>query len=272
MEWIASLSITSLFGLVLWLFKGVIKTRLVNAVRHEYDKDLELLRSSQRKNEEILKADLKEKEIQIEALRSGALSAIMTRRNTLYARQLIAIEDLWGAIISLSYGKSISATMAILKFDEAVKKAADDDRFRKIFEVFSVNYDSDQVYKQSNKARPFVSELAWAYFSAYQTIISNGVLRLKALQTGVGDDFSDHGAILKIVTASLPEYSEYISQNGVSGLHYLLDALETKLLKEIQVMLKDSGSDEEDMKRAAQILKETENLVSLNDKIQEAKS
>ena len=102
MEWIASLSTTFLFGLVLWLLKGVIRTRLVNAVRHEYEKDLEQLRSSLRKNEEIFKADLKEKETQIETLRSGALSAIMTRRNTLYARQLIAVEDLWGAIISLS--------------------------------------------------------------------------------------------------------------------------------------------------------------------------
>lgn len=267
MEWIASLSTTFLFGLVLWLLKGVIKTRLINAVRHEYEKDLEELRSLLRKNEEIFKADLKEKETQIEALRSGALSAILTRRNTLYARQLIAIEDLWSAITSLSYGKSISATMAILKFDAAAKKAAEDRRFRESFNSYTINYDSNQVYSQSNKARPFVSELAWAYFSAYQTIISHGVLRLKTLQLGVGEDYSDKDAILNIVKAALPEYSEYIAKNGVNGLHYLLDALETKLLKEIQIMLKDSVSDAEDMKRAAKILEETEKLASLNDKM-----
>lgn len=162
--------------------------------------------------------------------------------------------------------------MAILKFDAAAKKAAEDRRFRELFDSYTINYDSNQVYSQSNKARPFVSELAWAYFSAYQTIISHGVLRLKTLQAGVGEDYSDKDAILNIVKAALPEYLEYIAQHGVNGLHYLLDALETKLLKEIQVMLKDSGSDTEDMKRAAKILEETEKLASLNDKMQETKS
>ncbi|TLM63960.1 MAG: hypothetical protein FDZ69_12050 [Deltaproteobacteria bacterium] len=270
MEWIASLSTTGLFAFALWLLRGVIKTRLINAVRHEYEKDIEQLKTTLRMSEEVFKTDLKEKEKQIEALRSGALSAIMTRRNTLYARQLQAIEDIWGAVVSLSYGKSISATMAILKYEEAVKEAANSERFRKTFEWLSVNYDANQVYNQANRARPFVSELAWAYFSAYQTIIAHGVLRLKTLQIGVGKEFSDHDSILKIVKTALPEYSEFIAEHGVNSLHYLLDAIETKLLKEIQTMLKDTGSDAEDIKRAAQILEETEKLMSVNEQMLEA--
>lgn len=55
-----------------------------------------------------------------------------------------------------------------------------------------------------------------------------------------------------------------------SGLHYLPDAIELKLLQEIQIMLKDKVSDEEDIRRAAQILEETQKLIAQNEKMQEA--
>ena len=270
MEWIPALSTTSLLAGALWLLRKVIVTRLTNAVRYEYEKDLEALRTSLRKNEETFKADLKEKEAQIEALRSGALTAILTRRTSLYARQLQAVEELWNSVIALAPAKGVSSTIAVLKFEEAAKESARNPRFREVFDAIGGNLDNNLGYQTATKSRPFVTELAWAYYSAYQAIIAHGVLKLKTLQLGLEKDFSDHKSIIDTVKVALPEYSDFIDEHGTSCLHYLLDALESKLLKEIQVMLKDKKADAEDIERAAQILKEAEKLTEENENLKQA--
>lgn len=75
-NWLPALSSTSLLVVALWLSRHLIAERLKNAVKHDYDKQIETLRTELRKNEESFKSELKAKQSQIEALRSGALSGI----------------------------------------------------------------------------------------------------------------------------------------------------------------------------------------------------
>ncbi len=55
-------------------FRSLISTRLTKSVQHEFDEKLETLKTTLRKSEESFKADLRFKEIQIEALRGGAMT------------------------------------------------------------------------------------------------------------------------------------------------------------------------------------------------------
>lgn len=265
MEWVPAISITSLLAIVLWLCRNLIATRLTNAVKHEYDEKIENLRATLRQNEESFKAELKAKESQIDALRSGALSGIVNRQAVLYERQLNAVDQLWGAIMSLSSAKAVSSWMATLKFDAAAKEAARNSQFREVFKIMGKSFDINSLKTiDASKARPFVSPLAWAFYSAYQSIVMHAVIKLQMLQNGIDKDFADTKAITKLVKVALPHQQEFIEKYGPSAFHYFLEELESKLLLEINNILQGKKSDKESIEKAALILKEAERLMESN--------
>ena len=122
MEWIPALSTTALLSFILWLSRNMIITRLTNAVKHEYDEKVE-----------NIKADLKARDSQVEALRSGALSGISNRHTTLYNQQINAIEELWESIVLLAPAKSISATMSVINFKKVSELSKSNPKIREMF-------------------------------------------------------------------------------------------------------------------------------------------
>ena len=104
-NWIPALTTTSLFGAALWLARSLIITRLKNSVKNEFDSKLEVLRS-----------ELKSKGAEIESLRSGAMSGLITRQGALYQRKLQAIDQIWSSVKELEKAKYISSTLASLNF------------------------------------------------------------------------------------------------------------------------------------------------------------
>jgi hypothetical protein len=106
MDWIPAISTTGLLALALWLSRNLIITRLSNSVKYDYDTKIESLRSDLRRKEEMFKSELAAKASQIEALRSGALSVAANRQAAIFERQLVAIEKLWEAMVSLGPAKS----------------------------------------------------------------------------------------------------------------------------------------------------------------------
>ena len=91
LDWVPAISTTALLGFALWLLRSVISTRLAKSVQHEFDSKLEALRTNFRKNEESFKADLRAKETQIEALRSGAMAGLANRQAALDKRRIEAV-------------------------------------------------------------------------------------------------------------------------------------------------------------------------------------
>jgi hypothetical protein len=223
-------------------------------VKHEYDEKIESLKSSMRQNEERMRADLTASQSQIESLRSGALAGVVSMRSYLYQKQIEAVETLWDAVVALGPAKMISAQMAIINFEEAAKEAARNEKARELFKMYG---QSEIQGIDASKVRPFVSAIAWALFSAYQTIVMHAVLRLKTLQFGFDKDFSDIEGITKIVKVALPHRVTYINQYGISAFHYLLDELESLLLDELKRILDGMEADKESVQRAALILEET---------------
>lgn len=267
MEWIAALSTTSFLAVVLWLSRNLIITRLTSSVRHEYDKKIENLKAELRHNEEILKADLNAKASQIEALRSGVLSGVTNRQAAIFERQLEAVEQLWGAVVSLGPAKAVSAWMAVVKFEAAAKEAAKNPRFREIFSVMG-NIDLNNLNtNQASKTRPFVSPLAWAYYSAYQAIVFHAVVRLHMLKNGIDIiEVIDTKSVTDLVKVALPHQVKYIEKYGPGAFHYLLDELENNLLLAFQLMFKGSESDKDTLERAAAIIQQSESLMNVNAK------
>lgn len=267
MEWFAPISTTALFALALWLSRNLIITRLTNSVRYEYENKLESLKADLRQNEEIVKADLKAKASQIDALRSGVLSGITSREAAIFQRRLAAVEQLWDAVISLGPAKSVSAWMAVVKFEPAAKEAAKNPRFREIFSVIG-SFDLNSLSNNpALRTRPFVSPIVWAYYSAYQAIIFHAVARLQMLKSGIDMvEVIDNKNVTNLVKAALPHQVQYIEQFGPGAFHYLLDELENNLLAAFQQMFKGDESDKDTLEKAAAIIKQSEVLMDTNAK------
>ena len=114
----------------------------------------------------------------------------------------------------------------------------------------------------SAKARPFVSPMAWALYSAYSSIVMGSVFKLEILKIGVDSKkLINKEAISKVIKAALPQYTEYIDKYGDAGYHYLLDELEGKLLDEFRNMMAGVEADKASIAKAAEIVKYSNELI-----------
>lgn len=258
-DWILStLSTTGLLAILAWLSRNLILTRLKASVQHEFDEKLETLRTDLRKSEESFKADLRAKETQIEVLRSGALSGLVSRQVALDKRRLEAIDKLWAGIDALGPLKWAASMMATFKFDKSVKLASQDQKVRDFFATVGASVDPKQMQEVDvHESRPFVSELAWALFSAYQAIVGYAVAQLQLLKMGLdAPDILNPEHVSKLIKAALPYYADYIDTHGATEYFYMLEPLEAELLKELQRMMRGEESDKASVEQAAKIMKE----------------
>ena len=253
-DWIPALTTSSLLGALIWLSKSLVATRLKNSVKSEFDTKLEVLRSQ-----------LKDKGSEIEALRSGAMSGLITRQGMLYQRKLEAIDQIWSATKELEKAKYISGTLSSLKFEACAKESARNPEFRELIGTIGGNFDLNQIdVSGAALARPFLTPLAWAYYSAYSSVIMLAYSKMQILKVGLDDvgqllNFENTNNLLKTV---LPAHTEYIDKYGSSAHYYLLDEIEQLLLIELKNIQDGHESDRENARRAADITKEVEKVRS----------
>ena len=251
-NWIPALSTTSLFAFAAWLFRSFISTWLTKGIENNFNEKLEKL-----------KAELQAKQAQIDALRNGAMAGLISRQSKLYERQLDAVEQIWESVTELSRAKYISAMMAVIKFEASAREASSNPQFRQIFELMGGGFSiKDIKLDAASKARPFLSPLAWAYYSAYQSIVLLAVAKYEMLKIGVDSPtkYIDAQKVNDLIKAVLPHHKDYIEKYGSSAHHYLLDEIENLLLEELRNIQKGIEADKENTKRAAAILKESEKL------------
>ena len=143
--WIASIVPTTLLCLAIWLGRKFIATWLVKSVEHKFDRKLEAVRNDFRQQEDAFKADLKLKEKEISDLRSGVMTAMISRQMALDKRRLQAVDQLWSATTALAGAKKISSFMAVMKFDAIAEEAARDPKVREMFTAMGATFDPNKV-------------------------------------------------------------------------------------------------------------------------------
>lgn len=262
--WIPALTTSGLFAAALWLGRKLISARLTKSVEHEFNTKLEVIRGQMRESEERLKAELRVKEAEITALRNGALTALASRQMSLDKRRLEAIDQLWTSVTALAPARSIAALMSTISFEKAAPITEKDPNARKAFELMGSVFDIKTLdLSGANKARPFLSPMVWATFSALQAVVMHAVIQWHVLKGGLGNkDLSNNEAISKLIKVALPHYSQYIDTLGPSGYYYVLEALDEQLLKELQNMLSGVESDKATVEQAAEILRQSTTLLA----------
>lgn len=190
---------------------------------------------------------------------------MITRQGVLYQRKLEAIDQVWGAVKELDKAKHISSTMAILKFEVCAKESATNPNFKTFIETIGGNFDFRTLnLTGAALARPFLTPLAWAYYSAFSAIIMSAVTKMQILKIGVEDPekFLNSAYPNKLLKTVLPSRSEYIDKNDDSVHHCLLDEIEQLLLDELKYIQDGKESDRDNARRAAEITREVENITN----------
>lgn len=254
---LASGGTMALFSLALWLARNLIITRLKNSVAHEYASLLEAYKLELRRSEEEFKSELRSKELELSALRTGVLSAVSNRQLLLDKKRMEATEEIWSSVVSLGAFRFVSSWMSRIKFEEAAEAAKTDPNVRKLVEVLDKQIDPDAIKAQlvPSKSRPYVTPMLWASYSAYSTVMMQAVMRAYVIKHGVGFELIDSSKCAEVLKLVLPHQSNYIDKFGPSCYHHLLEEIEEKIIKEIHQTISGAETDEAGIKQAAAVIK-----------------
>ena len=193
---------------------------------------------------------------------------MISRQMALDKRRLEAVDQLWSAVTALAGAKSISSLMAVVKFDVVAEKAARNPEVREMFAAMGAAFDHKKLdLSSAEKARPFLSPMAWALFSAYQAIVMQAVLKVQIIKSGLDADLLDKKAVSKLVKAALPHQSEFIDKYGDAGYHYILEELEEALLAALRKMLAGEETDQATFDRASYIIRLSNELRASHSKV-----
>jgi len=212
----------------------------------------------------LFKADLRTKETEIAALRGGAMTAMASRQMALDKRRLEAVDQLWSAVTALSPAKSSSSLMAIMNYDWCNAEATRNAKLREVFAALGSGFDIRKFdFSISAKARPFVTPMVWALFSAYQAILLEAVVKVELLKSGIDakDRPGNKEVISRLLKAVFPKSEALVDNIQESAYHYLLDELETRLLDEFRKMLAGVEDDKASIEQAAEIVRQSNALM-----------
>lgn len=225
-----------------------IESKIEKSVQHQFDTKLE-----------ATKSDLRAKEAQLSALLDTVLSGTAQRQALLDKRRIEAVERIWAATNQMAPFLTVSAVMAHINFDVAAKESPGRPNARQLFNMIAPpslveNLKQDRATPAINE-QPFVSPLAWAYFSAYQSIIFGAYIDARMLAEGVEDagKFLRRGHARELLKATLPHQAGFIENNDPSAYHYLLKELQGLLLIELKKILDGQEADRAAVDRAKQI-------------------
>jgi len=257
-SWVPALTTTGLLAMVIWLFKNLILTRLKNSVEHEFNTKLEALHAQIRESEERLKAELRAKEAEIEALRNGALTALTSRHIALDKRRIEAVDQLWSAITELAIpARNNASLLSNINLEKAAQRVKQDLDYRQKFELFGPACDVKNLdVRGAKKARPYLSPMIWALYSAYEVITMHEISIWHFLKSGLGDEIlTGNESIYRLIKKAMPDLSDFVDKSGPKGYSILLELLESRLLQELQKLLSGVETDKESINQAAVILR-----------------
>lgn len=248
----------ALIGIGGFLLKNWVRSNIEKSIQYKFDTKIENVRAEFRESEERLKSDLRLKEAEIAALQDGVLSGRANRQALLDKRRIEAVDRVWSGFVSLSVCANFAASMKVFKIEEVEKVAPSDPRVRKAFQLIGSWAPALPTSPSpAMNERPFVSPLAWAYYSAYSSVVSGAYFQVKAFESGLANmsEIFNHQHIKDLLKAALPHQASLIDQHGSTAGYFLLDELEERLLTELRKMLEGNDLDKADLVQSAEIMK-----------------
>lgn len=268
MDWIPALSSSAVLGLI-GVGLGLAYKRAIEAsITHAFDTKLEATKADFRREEELLRAELRARDAEFEALRSGALAGLAARHAEMGKRRIAAVEKVWANVIDAAKYKMLSKYAEVVKIDTMLEEAEKGgDAGQKVLEFAEIllkSADAVEVEPWDNapyKERPFLPEIAWALFTAYRQLLMQPVVKLRLLVAGGNRKIlADSSKMADVLKKALPGYADFIDKQGPEGHPYLIDQLEEALLSSLRQALDQKDADASAVAQAALIMSAVKEL------------
>jgi len=253
--WVA-LAVQILAGVGLFVGRHWIRARIEAGVQHSFDVKLEKLRAEIQATSVRFESELRAKESEIDALRSSVLSGRAGREAMLDKRRFEAVEKVWKGIGEVNKAKIIGQLMAHLNM-KAASKAVRDPNFQRFLEAIGTAAPQPKdIVDPARDEEPFVPPLAWAYYSAYRTVLLGMLMQYHILKIGVGDtsDLLATEPIRQMLKEVLPHHAKFIDEHEPNSYVLLLDEIQKSLLTELRKILDGQEADQASTTRAAAIM------------------
>lgn len=246
----------SLIGTVAWLGRTWLQERLTASVRLETEQKLARLKS-----------ELETANQRIRDLASVGSAANSQVESALVEHRIAAVKKVWESVQSWQQ-VSVATMMVSVLPDKWIKKNASHPGTKSTFEQVLKGVDHLDFMRKQNEAelvRPFLSESAWALYSAYYSFLSARLTKASLLTIpGI-----DHAEALSrfnerdLVEKSAPkDILAAYDKNPYVGTEPYLRFLREMMLAEFRVFLSGQRAGTQAVQDAAQILHAAEDLAA----------
>lgn len=263
LQWIPTIIVLCI-PIAVFAGRNWLQASIVRRVQFSFDKKLETIRADLRDSEERLKSELRTREAEISTLRESILTGRAQRQALLDQRRLDAVERLWTRVsTTLGAYKSIAVTLGTFKFDAVAKEATKNAKMRLLFTMLISHISEDDMKTGNmNAEQIYLSPLAWACFSAYQTILYVAYALAKVLSAGLDDPSKliTMSRLQDILKSVLPHRAEYIDSQPFTAYHHLLGEIEDHILAELKVMLEGREDTQAAISHAMEIMEQVNKL------------
>ena len=251
----SSATTIGLTSVAVWLARNWITSRLTADIRLENDSKLEQLKSNLKRTNDTLVS-----------LTAAGEQSYFQSQTALMPHKIKAIEAVWSSVLAWNEMSAASMFVAILPIDW-VRKYGSDPSTKRNFETLLKNPDHLGFLKKSNDtelARPFLTEHAWALYSAYSGFYMSRVTKASMfLMPSV-----DHAEVWErtnereLIRISAPIHIlETYDLNIIEGTNSFLKYLKDEMIKEFKLELSGTRDSEVAVSNSAAILQVAENLI-----------
>ena len=222
-------------GMLIWLSREWISTRLKTSIQHEYDQKLEAYKAQLKAESEIALLELRTAIEREAALHAAARASFAEGQKAAMERKLNAIERLWDTILTLRNSLPVILSIIDVMTVDQYRKAKDDPRFQALAPEVSEEQIASFLKSEDGsieKVRPYVGESMWVLFYCYRVIM---IRRLFLFHLDRDDaakiEWHKDQATRELITLALtPDEIKEFNRTLVSKGVWLQRQMESKIL------------------------------------------
>lgn len=235
-EWFYPWLVTAIPLIIVFISREWFKVRLTESIKHEYTVEVEELRSELRQNEKLLNDKIERESLRVTRLSSGALTNSASRQEQLFKRRLDSVDKLWASVIDARKYSAMTQILAMFNVDKMLDLVEKDPSQMQKFKasgLFNVAEDFTSILS-THASRPYVTILTWAYYSAFEAIVTHAAATATAITRAMPKDMLDDTRLKSLLKAALPESAAAIDELKPNHCYAFLQQLEDKIIWSIQ--------------------------------------
>lgn len=253
---VSTLGSTSLIALAVWLSRALIKERLTASIHLETEQQLAKFKS-----------ELESTNQRIRDIASFGTAANSQVESVLVEHRIAAVKKVWESV--QRWQQVSDVTMMVSTFsNEWIQNNASNPKTKSSFEQLLKGIDHISFLNKQNETeleRPFLSESAWATYSAYHSFLSTRLIKASLLMISDinhAEIFSEINERDLLAKSAPAEILAIYDKSHYAGTEPYLSFLRERMLVEFRDFLSGQRAGNQAVKDAAQVLHAAEELAA----------